>query len=177
MLILPQFDNLPVSPIIVLNAVPVPYKGLNFSEFDVLKAGTAGVAPGVVPESPQNYAAYGLFGELAGPSVIGTTGTKTNYFNLNYFYYGCLVGDGVEQAQVASPCSFNVTPKYVGGTKGSPVTLSFTPTSKLNANMTKATFGSAFRLLTEIDIAFLQTGVTSVDNVLLVDNVTYTTFP
>ncbi|MCJ1272312.1 hypothetical protein MMC21_000098 [Puttea exsequens] len=72
---LATIDDLTSGPIAALNFVPITYKNLNFQAFIFQSAGTANVAPGVVPHSQTN----------AGNPILTAEGTDETSFDLKSF--------------------------------------------------------------------------------------------
>ena len=157
----------------VLDTVPVPYQNLNFSSFNFQEAGTAGIAPGVVPQSAPNYAANGPLDPSRTP-MFTIQGTNTTSFDLESFYYGCLAPTEVSNVQVSTNCTFTATGfKASNGAKVAPVSLTFAASSLTNAAMMEATFGITYSGLKEVTLALTSSPIGTALPVLLVDSVKY----
>lgn len=155
--------------------IPVPYKGLNFSSFGVLPAGIVGVLRGVVPNTPDNYIGNGpterFLDQLATVSIAGT---KTLEFDLDQFYYGCLVADRVQQAQLSTACDFIVTGYTKNGTTVGPKPFTFTPDNETNATMVLAAFDKTYWAgLTKVVLELTSSPVTIDLTVLVADTFKY----
>ena len=157
----------------VLDRVPVPYQNLNFSSFNFQEAGTAGIAPGVVPQSAPNYAANGPLAPSRTP-MFTIQGTNTTSFDLESFFYGCLAPTEVSNVQVSTNCTFTATAlKASNGAKVGPVSLTFAASSLTNAAMMEATFGITYSGLKEVTLALTSSPIGTALPVLLVDSVKY----
>ena len=156
-----------------LDEVPVPYQNLNFTHFNFQEAGTAGIAPGVVPQSAPNYAANGPLDPSHTP-MFTIQGTNATSFDLESFYYGCLTPAGTSNVQLSSNCTFRATGfKASNGAKVGPASLKFTASSLTNAKMMEATFGGTFSGLKQVTLALTSSPIGSTLPVLLVDSVKY----
>lgn len=145
--------------VVELNTVPVPYKGINFTEFISQTAGTAGLLQGVVPQSGTIIIANGPLSPTQTPA-LSLTGTSTKKFDLRSFFYGCLVSTQLQEAQLSTACTFIVSGVKAGTAKAvAPVTFKFTPNSKTAAAMQKASFGPAFSGLQSATIQLLSSDV------------------
>ena len=169
-----QFDNLNTSVEPALSMVPVPYDGLNFTNFGLQPAGIDGLLPGVEPQSTPNYIVNGprsrLTGGLATFSVVGTSSAS---FKLSQFYYGCLVADQAQQAQLSTACTFTATGHTKAGKTVPLKTFKYAPNSLTNASMELATFDPTWTGLTSVVLTLTKSPVTVLLTVLAVDTVEY----
>ena len=139
--------------------IPLGYHNLNFSNFIVQPAGTAGLAKGVVPHSGNQYAANGPLSP--GRPAFSVHGTNATSFDLKQFWYGCLLA-----TEAGS--------KAGNGAQVGPSSFSFVPSSLTAAEMMLAMFGSAWTALKEARILVTASGATVPLNVFLADDVSYT---
>jgi hypothetical protein len=116
-----DFDDLPQIPGTVLNPIPTPYKGLLFQGATYATFVRTGLLPGVEPHSGNNYAAIGVASELGGTPMLTTNyqSSKIQSFQLESFYFSCLVQALNGATAVPSACNINVS-----GYKGSDNTVS-----------------------------------------------------
>lgn len=86
----PQWDDVPVIPLVPLTSPTGKYKKLDFTGFEVTPIGLNGyVLTGLETQSKPNAIASGLQAELlTGPATIKTTG-EVKSFDLEQFYFGC----------------------------------------------------------------------------------------
>lgn len=112
-----NFDDLTGIPGNAFNTIPTPYKGLLYQGqtfSTVVKTG--GLLPGVAPHSGVNYAVIGLPTMLAGTPMLSTNYPESNIasFQLESFYFGCVIQLANGATAVPSACDINIT-----GYKGS----------------------------------------------------------
>ena len=157
---MPLFDHLTPGPVVAANTVPVPYDGLNFTSFIYQNAGTVGLAQGVVPNSGAIYIANGPLGPTRTPG-LSIKGTTTKSFDLQSFFYGCLIATETGQAQLATSCTFSVSGVLAGSGKAvAPVSFAFKPSSLTAAAMLEAKFDSAFSGLQSATVTVTSSGAT-----------------
>jgi hypothetical protein len=149
------------------------YKGLTWDGFNVINVGLAPV--GVTAQTKPNVAVqYILSTGLDNTATLKPASSKTTYFSLQSFYFGCVASTQETVAGVPLACSLKLTGKRKGKTV---VTqdISFTPANLLTSPMIKQTFAGAWTNVDEVDfqlnglLAAAATGV-------LYDNVQFTTF-
>lgn len=172
----PQFDDITVvdAP---LSLQPIgTYQDLVWDRFNVINIGNA--LTGVAAQSKPNVAVQYI---ISGSSVSNTAtlkpaSSKTAYFSLQSFYFGCVPSSQETAAGAAIPCTLTLT----GKRKGKVVVtqdISFTPaglTGLLVSPMKKQEFAGAWTNVDEVD--FQQTGLLGAATSVLYDNVKYTTF-
>lgn len=137
-----QFDDLPAGLVPLLSpAIPVPYQGLNFTNFGVSNPGIGGVDQGVRPQSEPNLLGNGARRRATGglPS-FNIVNTMTDSFRLDHFSFGCLETPAARQARVAVGCTISVTGVKKGGATVGPKFFTFASTDPINATMALATF-------------------------------------
>lgn len=134
-----------------------------------------GLAPtGVFAQSKPNVAVqYILSAGLDSTATLKPASSKTAYFSLQSFYFGCVASTQETVVGLPIACTLTLTGKRKGKTV---VTqdISFTPPRLLASNMKKQTFAGAWTNVDEVD--FQQTGALSAAIGVLYDNVQFTTF-
>jgi hypothetical protein len=148
------------------------YKGLNWDGFNVIDVSLAPV--GVAPQTEPNVAVqYILSTGLDNTATLKPASSKTTYFSLQSFYFGCVASSQETVAGVPLACSLTLTGKRKGKTV---VTqdISFSPTGLLTSKMKKQTFAGAWTNVDEVD--FQLDGLTAAATSVLYDNVLFTTF-
>ncbi|KAF2127399.1 hypothetical protein P153DRAFT_358991 [Dothidotthia symphoricarpi CBS 119687] len=185
-----NFDDLTGVPGVILNTIPTPYKGLLYQGTaftTVVRTGTT-VQPGVTPHSGLNYGAINVASQLSGTPMLTTNyaSSKIESFQLESFYFGCVLQLGQGATAVPTACNINVT-----GYKGSDNTVSaskqvcsqsysYNPTSILG--LQQQAFGS-FSDCAKKDIQFaviqfsLPGGMAAANplSALVIDDVKYST--
>lgn len=150
------------------------YKGLNYDGFNVINVGSAPL--GVAAQSKPNVVVTGLVSTgLTNTATLKPASSKTAYFSLQSFYFGCVAATQESLASVPTACSLTLT----GKRKGKVVVtqqISFNPgLLALNSPMKKQTFAGAWTNVDEID--FKQSSLLGAAAVaVLYDNFQYTTF-
>lgn len=149
------------------------YKGLNWDGFNVINVALAPV--GVAAQTKPNVAVqYLLSTGLDNTATLKPASSKTTYFSLQSFYFGCVASSQETVAGVPLACSLTLTGKRKGKTV---VTqdISFTPANLLTSPMKKQTFAGAWTNVDEVD--FKLNGLVAAAAVgVLYDNVQFTTF-
>jgi hypothetical protein len=164
-----QFDDLSPGPVALLNFIPVPYKYLNFSGYIYQSAGTAGIAPGVIPHSQPNYVGNGILGRTrAGNPTFTITGTRATSFDLKSFWYGCYTSQPLEQAQISTSCTLSVVGIKTNGQFLPPKILNFQKQGSLTAEMEEATFDSTYTKLATVRIEPISAFPTTISTTLAV---------
>jgi hypothetical protein len=170
-----QFDDINVADA-PLSLQPIgTYQDLIWDRFNVINVGNA--LTGVAPQSKPNVALqYILSGDLGTVATLKPASSKTKYFSLQSFYFGCVPSSQETLAGAAIPCTLRLTGKRNGKTV---ITqdISFAPaglTGLLASPMKKQEFDGAWTNVDEVD--FAQTGLLAVATSVLYDNVKYTTF-
>ncbi|KAI5362756.1 hypothetical protein Slin14017_G064370 [Septoria linicola] len=115
---LANFDDLTGIPGSIVNDIPTPYKGLDYVGIGfttVISTGT-GLQPGISPHSGLNYAAINLLTQQQGTPTLTTyyPGSNIDSFDLESFYFGCVVQLATGAAAVPTACNVQIT-----GYKGS----------------------------------------------------------
>jgi len=172
----PQFDDITVAvPILSLQPIGT-YQDLVWDRFNVINVGNA--VTGVAAQSKPNVAVqYILSGNsLDNTATLKPASSKTAYFSLQSFYFGCVPSSQETLAGAAIPCTLTLT----GKRKGKVVVkqdISFAPqglAGLLVSNMKKQEFAGAWTNVDEVD--FQQTGLLGAATSVLYDNFKYTTF-
>lgn len=169
-----QFDDIKVTvPVASLQPIGT-YKGLNWDGFNVIDVSLAPV--GVAPQTKPNVAVqYILTTGLSNTATLKPASSKTAYFSLQSFYFGCVASSQETAAGVPISCSLTLTGKRKGKTV---VTqdVSFSPNGLLGltSTMKKQTFAGAWTNVDEVD--FKQTQLLAAATSVLYDNVQFTTF-
>jgi hypothetical protein len=170
-----QFDDIYVADA-PLSLQPIgTYQDLVWDRFNVINVGNA--LTGVAPQSKPNVAVqYILSGGLGNTATLKPASSKTKYFSLQSFYFGCVPSSQETAAGAAIPCTLTLTGKRNGKVV---VTqdISFAPsglTGLLVSPMKRQEFAGAWSNVDEVD--FEQTGLLSAATSVLYDNVKYTTF-
>ncbi|KAI9719760.1 MAG: hypothetical protein M1812_003248 [Candelaria pacifica] len=177
--ILATYDDVTVIPAAgELQQVGV-YKGLSYPAFNFLTPGVNGVAiTGVVPQSSPNTIATGVNENL----VFGTTaqitrnytGSKVKYFDLEYFYFGCVVNTAETVASAPEMCTVSVTGFLPGSnTAIDTIDFNYSPGLKVMAPMIQANLPPTFSLLERVEIVVVEGLSTSTTTGLLLDNAKY----
>lgn len=168
-----QFDDIKVVlPVASLQPIGT-YKGLNWDGFNVIDIS---VAPtGLNAQTKPNVAVQYLLSTGAdNTATLKPASSKTAYFSLQSFYFGCVAGTQETLASVPLACSLTLT----GKRKGKVVVtqdISFSPAGLLKSNLKKQTFAGAWTNVDEVD--FKQSGLLSSATMgVLYDNVQFTTF-
>jgi hypothetical protein len=116
-----NFDDL--SPaLLAFTPIPTPYKNLLYQGITYSTVlSTGGLLPGVAPHSGTNYAGIGLQSMLGGTPMLTTNYPSSNIesFQLQSFYFGCIVQLSNGATAVPAECNINVT-----GYKGNDNTVS-----------------------------------------------------
>jgi hypothetical protein len=99
-----------------LTPIPTLYKNLYYQGISFATTVLAGVTPEIVPHSGTKFAAIGLPDMLRGTSMLTTNYPSSNIesFQLESFYYGCVIQVLNGDTAVPTVCTINVT-----GYKGS----------------------------------------------------------
>jgi hypothetical protein len=149
------------------------YKGLNWDGFNVINVALAPV--GVAAQTKPNVAVqYLLSTGLDNTATLKPASSKTTYFSLQSFYFGCVASSQETVAGVPLACSLTLTGKRKGKTVVTQV-ISFTPANLLTSPMKKQTFAGAWTNVDEVD--FKLNGLVAAAAVgVLYDNVQFTTF-
>lgn len=116
---------------------------------------------------------YVLSTGLDNTATLKPASTKTTYFSLQSFYFGCVASSQETLAGVPIACTLTLT----GKRKGKVVVtqdISFSPTGLLVSDMKKQTFAGAWTNVDEVD--FQQTALLAAATSVLYDNVQFTTF-
>lgn len=167
-----QFDDITVVvPVASLQPIGT-YKGLSWDGFNVINVGSA--PTGVFAQSKPNVAVqYLVSSGLDNTATLKPASSKTSYFSLQSFYFGCVASTQETVVGVPIACSLTLTGKRKGKTV---VTqdISFSPSGLLSSNMKKQTFAGAWTNVDEVD--FQQTGALTAAIGVLYDNVQFTTF-
>jgi len=109
-----NFDDLEGGlPGSIVNPIPTPYKGLLFQGITyttVINTGT-GLQPGIAPHSGANYGAINVLSQLQGTPMITANypESKISSFQLESFYYACVVQLATGAAAIPTECNINVT--------------------------------------------------------------------
>jgi len=171
-LISAQFDDIKVTvPVASLQPIGT-YKGLNWDGFNVIDVSLA--PTGVAAQSKPNVAVqYILSTGLDNTATLKPASSKTTYFSLQSFYFGCVASSQETVAGVPLACSLTLTGKRNGKTV---VTqdISFTPAGLLTSPMKKQTFAGLWTNVDEVD--FQLDGLLAAATSVLYDNVQFTTF-
>jgi hypothetical protein len=118
-----NFDDLTGVPGLIFNPIPIPYMGLLFqgAQFTTIVRTGTGLVPGVVPHSGNNYAGINVASQLGGTPMLTTNYPSSNIasFQLESFYFGCVVQLANGATAVPTACNINVT-----GYKGNDNTVS-----------------------------------------------------
>lgn len=170
-----QFDDIVVADA-PLSLQPIgTYQDLVWDRFNVINVGNA--LTGVAAQSKPNVAVqYILSGGLGDTATLKPASSKTAYFSLQSFYFGCVPSSQETAAGAAIACTLTLT----GKRKGKVVVtqnISFAPaglTGLLVSPMKKQEFAGAWSNVDEVD--FQQTGLLGAATSVLYDNVKYTTF-
>ena len=167
-----MFDDIPVTvPVASLQPIGT-YKGLTWDGFNVINVALAPV--GVAAQSKPNVAVqYILSTGLDNTATLKPASSKTVYFSLQSFYFGCVASSQETVAGVPLSCSLKLTGKRKGKTV---VTqdISFTSAGLLTSPMKKQTFAGAWTDVDEVD--FQLNGLLAAATSVLYDNVQFTTF-
>lgn len=159
------------------SVVPIGiYHGLNYQALYVAAGGVAGaVVTGIVPSSPPNAAAYGVYGNILAGSVpmVSTTGTTTKYFDLQKFNFGCAVNTAETAAGVATPCTITAVGYDTSGKQVYTQSFNFNPGAvTLRAPMASANLAKTWTGLSSV--TFSTSNSVGVLTGTLIDNVQYT---
>jgi hypothetical protein len=171
-----QFDSIVVADAPLAFQPIGTYQDLVWDGFNVINIGNALI--GVAAQSKPNVGLQHL--QSAGfdsTATLKPASSKTKYFSLQSFYFGCVPSSQETVAGAAIPCTLTLT----GRRNGEVVVtqdISFAPeglTGLLVSPMKKQEFAGAWSNVDEVD--FKQTGLLgTVATSVLYDNVKYTTF-
>lgn len=174
---LATFDDLTAIPAVSeVNPVGV-YKGLDWAALDVLSAGAAGIATGVLPQSGDIVAENAITNTLL-EGGISITASSVKSFDLQKLYFGCVISTIETVASAPQQCTVAFTAYKKGSsTPFKTINQSFNPDGQVVSRMTEATFDSKdFSGLDRVDVAVVS-GLTPTDLAsLLIDNVSYKTY-
>ncbi|KAJ8112452.1 hypothetical protein OPT61_g5179 [Boeremia exigua] len=112
-----NFDDLRGLPGSIFNSIPTPYKGLLFQGAQytsVLRTSPllgTGLVPGVAPNSGNNYAGIQVVSQLSGTPMLTVNYASSNIesFQLDSFYFGCVIQLANGVTAIPSACKINVT--------------------------------------------------------------------
>lgn len=129
---------------------------------------------GVAAQSKPNVAVqYILTTGLDNTATLKPASSKTTYFSLQSFYFGCVVSSQETVAGVPLACTLTLTGKRKGKTVVTQ-NISFSPTRPLTSSMKKQTFAGAWSNVDEVD--FKHTSALAAATSVLYDNFQFTTF-
>lgn len=145
-----QFDDLTTVPEVPLLTPTGEYKQLDFENFEVVQLGVGGlVLIGIIAQSPPNVIGNGLQDSLLqGPPVI-KTGKGVKSFDLESFYFGCVLDTAASAASVPPACKLTVNGFDAHGKKIADQDFQFTPKG-LKSPMAHAKLSSKFRGLDHV---------------------------
>lgn len=134
-----------------------------------------GLAPtGVAAQSKPNVAVQDILTtSLDNTATLKPASSKTTYFSLQSFYFGCVASSQESVVGVPLACSLTLTGKRKGKTVVTQK-ISFSPSGLLTSPMKKQTFAGAWSSVDEVD--FKQTSALAAATGVLYDNVQFTTF-
>lgn len=171
-----KYDNLKTIPAASQLSPITKYMGLNYTSFNVLQTGVAGVnePTGVLPESGDQIAATGVVNNILKGNPALNVLAPYKSFTLEYLYFGCVANSVISPTGVPIECTISFTGYKPGSTKPyKTINQSFNPSNTLSSNMTKAVFPKTFAKLGRVDLAIVSSPTTATLTAFDMDNLAY----
>ncbi|KAK3080523.1 hypothetical protein LTS18_000557 [Coniosporium uncinatum] len=171
--VLATFDDL-TNPTPLTSTTEInQYKKLDYSGFVLGTLGAAGItAAGIVPQSSPNVALFAANTMvLYGTPTLSTSGTSSKAFDLNSFYFGCVVASEETAASLPAACTINIKGYNLSGKQVQSQSFSFQPNGLVQSQMVKAKVNN-WKALSRVEFA-IQGTVASTTLAALFDNFNY----
>lgn len=116
------------------------YDDLDYDGFVLITLGVGGiVAAGITAKSGSNVAAFAANTALLyGNPTLKTTGTSTKSFDLDYFYFGCVLATEETALSTPTACTVDIAGYDSKGKKAKSQSFHFKPTGAVKSNMVQA---------------------------------------
>lgn len=142
--------------------------------------GAGTTVTGVIPNSEPNMAAFGPLDtttlEQGTPSMTTVYSDSTiTYFDLQSFYYGCVVTSAETVEGVPESCTITVTGYNTNGQEVASQTFAFNSNGGVQQQMQQAVLSSSFKHLQHADFS-VNTATGNATTSGLIDTVAYTVY-